>query len=155
VINGTEKQLDYPKIWCQINWRIGTSHLFLLVFKIGSAIHHGSYMRILIKLAKELLGHLVVSDLCKFESDTTSAVLRVARLKRIVNISDSIKNRILGLSSGLAIGNSNDKDRLLQLALGSLREYYLINDLPSQRRAHWRQALELDTSHNLLDLIFI
>jgi hypothetical protein len=114
-INGSKEQFHNPEVRGKVDGRDGARHLFLLVLVIGSTVDHGADLRILVELSEELLRHLVVSDLGKFECDCTLSVLGEA-LERIKGIADGIEHGVLRFSSGLSIGDSNDQDRLAELA---------------------------------------
>ena len=55
-VDGTENELENPKIRSEVNGRVGTSHLCRLVLVVGCAIHHASDGRVVVKLAQELSG---------------------------------------------------------------------------------------------------
>lgn len=153
-VNGTEQELDDPEIGGEVHRRVSASHLFLLVLEVGRAIDHWADLWVFIKLAQELLSHLIVANLGEFESDTAATVLWVALLKRVERISDSIKHGVLRLSSGLTIGNGDHQNGLPQLTRSGLLEYYLIDDLLAERGTHRCETLELDALHDLLNLGF-
>lgn len=118
----------------------------------GSAVHHGADLRVLVELAKELSGHLVVADLGEFECNTAATVLGEALLKGVECVSDCVEDGVLRLTGGLTIGDGNDQDRLPQLTLSSLGEENFINNLLAERGTHGSETLELNTTHNLFDL---
>jgi hypothetical protein len=55
-INGTENELQDPKIRGEIDGRVGASHLCGLVLVVGRAVDHAANGRVVVKLAKELSG---------------------------------------------------------------------------------------------------
>ena len=75
-------------------------------------------------------------------------------LQSLECVSDGIKYSILWLASGLAVGDGNDENGLPELTLLSPAENDLINDLLAERSTHGSEALELNTTHNLLNLSF-
>lgn len=79
----------------------------------------------------------------------------MALLKGIKSISNRIEDRVLGLTSGLTVGNGDDQDGLSKLILSGPGENNLVDDLLTERSTHWSKALELDTTHNLFDLSLI
>ena len=118
------------------------------------AVHHRTNLRILVELPKELLRHLIVTDLGEFESNTTTAVLREPLLQGVESISDGIEDSVLGLASGLTISDGNDENGFSELVLLSLSDDNLVDDLLAKRSTHGRETLELNTTHNRLNLGF-
>jgi hypothetical protein len=65
-----------------------------------------------------------------------------------------IEYGVLGLTSGLAVGDRNDQDRFPQLILSSLCQDNIVDYLLPERGTHRREAFELNTPHDLFDLGF-
>lgn len=116
------------------------------------AVHHRTNLRVLVELAKELLRHLIVTDLGEFESNTTAAVLREPLLQGVESVSDGIEYSVLGLASGLPISDGNDENRLSELVLLGLSDDNLVDDLLAKRSTHGRETLELNATHDRLNL---
>lgn len=55
-VDGTEDELENPKIRGEVDGRVGTSHLSGLVLVVGSAVNHASNDGIIVELAQELSG---------------------------------------------------------------------------------------------------
>lgn len=127
-------------------------HVACIVHLTGCAVDHGSDLRVFIEFTEELSRHLVIADLSELERDTTATVLWVALLQRVERVPDSIEDGVLWLASRLSISDGNDQDRLPKLSLGGPAEHYLVDDLLAQRRAHWGEALELNATHDLVNL---
>ena len=53
-IDGTEDELEDPKIRGEVNGWVGTSHLGRLVLVVGCAVHHASNDWVAVELAQEL-----------------------------------------------------------------------------------------------------
>jgi hypothetical protein len=62
---------------------------------------------VFIKLAEELPGSLVVSDLSELEGNTTAAVLWEA-FEGVERVTDSVENSILRFTSRLTVGDGDD-----------------------------------------------
>lgn len=151
-VNGTEEQFDDPEVGREINRRVSVRHLVLLVLVVGSAIDHGTNVRIRVELPKELLRHLIVPDLRKLKCQSASTVLRVSRLERVEGVADGIEDCVLRLTSWLPVGDTNHQNRLTQLTGLGPRQYDLVDNLLPQRSAHGRKTLKLNTPHKGLDL---
>lgn len=55
-VDGTEDELENPKIGGEVDGRVGASHLGGLVLVVGSAVNHASDDGIIVELAQELGG---------------------------------------------------------------------------------------------------
>jgi hypothetical protein len=55
-VDGTEDELENPKIRGEVDGRVGASHLGGLVLVVGSAVNHASDDGIVVELAQELGG---------------------------------------------------------------------------------------------------
>jgi hypothetical protein len=118
----------------------------------GCAIDHGTNLRVLVELAEELLRHLIVTDLGELESNTTAAILREPLLQGVERVSDGIEDSILGFAGRLTIRDGNDENGFSELVLLSLSDNDLVDDLLAKRSTHGGKTLELNTTHNRLNL---
>lgn len=59
-VNRAQDELENPEIGSEIDWRVGAGHLGGLVLVVGRAVYHTSNGRVIVKLAEEFGGYLVI-----------------------------------------------------------------------------------------------
>lgn len=135
------RKVAYPKIRSEVHRGVGSGHLGRLVLKVGSAVNQLTDLRVIVKLAEELAGFLVVADLSKLEGNSARAVLRTTSLTD--GVANGVKDCSGGLTSGLTVGDADDEQRLAHLSATQTAEEDSVNDLLAKFSTHWGEAAEL------------
>jgi hypothetical protein len=115
------------------------------------AVNQLSDDRIVIKLAKELASLLIVANLGKLESDSSTTVLRVGGL--LDSLADSVKDSSGGFSCRLTIRDGNNQDRLAHLSATESGYDDAVDNLLAELGTHRGKTTELVALDELLDLL--
>lgn len=125
----------------------------MLDLEVGGGVDELADSGFVVELAQELACLEVIAYLREL---VAYGALAVGRARELVGgVSDGVKDGSRGFTGGLAIGDCDDEDGLVELVGANFLDDEGVEDLVAELCAHWGQTLELNARDELLDFGFV